>query len=514
MKPASRTRGAGSKYELHDPVNVKWSDGKQYPGFIVRVMADATRFEVYFHEDDSTGPVDKSRLSERKGQKFDPSKYKKREEKKAQTPKTIIKKRKVKDDAEAGTKKKVVQKKKLKKEEAKQVVKKKQTNKEEAKQVAKKTNNETPKNNPFTGLVKTKIEQKFEEDEAAGAKKKKTGRKKNAETLKWEEVRRKLQTDKNGNARYCFRRGCHKQCISTVLGGVGTHPFATVRETRAPFIQAHECFIAGNNSWNPWDPGFAGDHGLMHTYNLQNFPNTQTEFHYFRQCESSPWKRGYHGKKAAGAYLYLGKYKVDPETPVQTVSFQDLPLKTQNAHAAGEWKWYHKQIFVENDGPNWPGPYMEAFVIMSRLTYDEEYGEGEYMKLSKKKREILAIYSDLYDANAGVDLCGVKFVSYDEALYEKLVEIDAIAKNGEAQVEIEEDQLGRYLAYERFVQMEGAANIPGPTIYRQLPEDKNFDTGESLDEQLIAHFGSASADQRDQMVEMLKSSGINKVSFM
>ena len=32
--------------------------------------------------------------------------------------------------------------------------------------------------------------------------------------------------------------------------------------------------------------------------------------------------------------------------------------------------------------------------------------------------------------------------------------------------------------------------------------------------QLIAHFGSASADQRDQMVEMLKCSGINKVSFM
>ena len=73
---------------------------------------------------------------------------------------------------------------------------------------------------------------------------------------------------------------------------------------------------------------------------------------------------------------------------------------------------------------------------------------------------------------------------------------------------------GRYLAYERFVTMEGAANIPGPTIYRHLPEDKNFDTGESIDEQLIAHFGSASADQRDQMVEMLKSSGINKVSFM
>ena len=63
---------------------------------------------------------------------------------------------------------------------------------------------------------------------------------------------------------------------------------------------------------------------------------------------------------------------------------------------------------------------------------------------------------------------------------------------------------GRYLAYERFVATEGAANIP---TSNSLDEQQ-------LKEQISAHFGSASADQRDQISEMLKNSGINKVSFI
>ena len=42
----------------------------------------------------------------------------------------------------------------------------------------------------------------------------------------------------------------------------------------------------------------------------------------------------------------------------------------------------------------------------------------------------------------GVTLRAVKFVSYDEALYERLVEINAIAKNGTAQVQTEDTELG------------------------------------------------------------------------
>ena len=75
--------------------------------------------------------------------------------------------------------------------------------------------------------------------------------------------RRRYQTDKNGAARYCFRRGCHKQCITTVLGGSGIEPFAIPKVSHEPFIKAGEVYIAGSNDFNPWDAAFAGDHGLI-----------------------------------------------------------------------------------------------------------------------------------------------------------------------------------------------------------------------------------------------------------
>ena len=33
-------------------------------------------------------------------------------------------------------------------------------------------------------------------------------------------------------------------------------------------------------------------------------------------------EKGYHGKQAAGTHLYLGKYKVDEETPEQTLGLK------------------------------------------------------------------------------------------------------------------------------------------------------------------------------------------------
>ena len=38
-------------------------------------------------------------------------------------------------------------------------------------------------------------------------------------------VRAKIManTDPDGNPRKVFRRGCHPQCVTTILGGCGTH---------------------------------------------------------------------------------------------------------------------------------------------------------------------------------------------------------------------------------------------------------------------------------------------------
>ena len=74
----------------------------------------------------------------------------------------------------------------------------------------------------------------------------------------------------HGTARYCFRRGCHKQCITTVLGGSGIDPFASPKVSHEPFIKAGEVYIAGSNDFNPWDAACPGDHG---------------------QGKKNPWKR-------------------------------------------------------------------------------------------------------------------------------------------------------------------------------------------------------------------------------
>ena len=280
------------------------------------------------------------------------------------------------------------------------------------------------------GIVKVKVEQKAEEDEAMLEKKSKCcGRVKSAQTLKWEKTRRLYQTDKRGTARYCFRRGCHKECITTVLGGSGIEPCAVPSSSHDPFIEAGEVYIAGRNDFNPWDAAFPGDHGLVDADFFHRMPPDQKEFHYFRQCERSPWKRGYHGRRAAGTYLYLGKYQIDEETPEQTLKYKDLPSSTQDAYV--EYKWKKKTFGL-----------CEEYFDLAQQVYDLVEGAGAFVALPEKKKETLSYHAILCEINQGVTLRGVKFVSYDEALYERLVEISAIAKNGTAQVESDDAELG------------------------------------------------------------------------
>ena len=78
----------------------------------------------------------------------------------------------------------------------------------------------------------------------------------------------------------------------------------------------------------------------------------------------------------------------------------------------------------------------------ARQMYDQVEGAGAFMALAEKEREKLCYHAILCELDAGVTLRAVKFVSYDEALYERLVEINAIAKNGTAQVQTEDTELG------------------------------------------------------------------------
>jgi hypothetical protein len=73
----------------------------------------------------------------------------------------------------------------------------------------------------------------------------------------------KANTDpKTKQGRFVFRRGCHRQCITQVLGGSGVDPWPTVSKVPAlhnmndgdPFIKPGEFYVAGNEDWNPFGP--------------------------------------------------------------------------------------------------------------------------------------------------------------------------------------------------------------------------------------------------------------------
>ena len=96
-----------------------------------------------------------------------------------------------------------------------------------------------------------------------------------------------------------------------------------------------------------------------------------------------------------------------------------------------EYEWKKKRLWL----------FEEDFAL-ARQRYDRDEGVGAFMALTEKEREKMCLHAILCELNDGVTLRAVKFASYDEALYERLVEINAIAKNGTAQVQTEDMELG------------------------------------------------------------------------
>eukprot|EP00978_Attheya_sp_CCMP212_P014032 scaffold35594_cov57-Attheya_sp.AAC.1 len=132
-----------------------------------------------------------------------------------------------------------------------------------------------------------------------------------------------------GKGRKVFRRGCHKQRLTTILGGSGMHPSPKVSKPpivngfdENPFIKKDEFYIAGRGDWNPWGPVFPGDSGLLASDLIHN-EGQQTHFHVFVQCSAQRHQPHYHGKEAREKRLYVGKYKcvpLDSEAEIQETS--------------------------------------------------------------------------------------------------------------------------------------------------------------------------------------------------
>ena len=234
-----------------------------------------------------------------------------------------------------------------------------------------------------------------------------------------EERAKYLLEPSSGKPRKVFRRGCHCSCITTVLGGIGCRPAPRVKKDRE-FIKKGEFYIAGREDWNPYDPVYAGDKGVINSVFF--LESSQPYFHLFRQCSTVHHKSGYYGKQAAGGYLYLGVYEVDPEDLPQGISFRDLPRETRHIHAYQDVVKHGKRCSADK------------FALAAAIQPEE------WPKLEHQEKCIEAMLVELESNNNAVWYTPVRFVRYDEGLYSELVRIGAVAKNGKAIIDL--DDLG------------------------------------------------------------------------
>uniref|UniRef100_A0A7S3C1L8 Uncharacterized protein n=1 Tax=Haptolina ericina TaxID=156174 RepID=A0A7S3C1L8_9EUKA len=246
------------------------------------------------------------------------------------------------------------------------------------------------------------IREKFEYMEKAPAGPK------DVATLAQEALRAKLQTTPDGRPRAVFRAGCHAQCLTQVLGGVGTHDFRVANEDHIlrdghVLIRKGEFYLWGLADWNPWAPSFAGDTGMYMFWDLaaELKKTGQKSFHLFRHCTDNKLKMppsAWHGKDAAKKALYLGMYTVDDEC-TQEMHYNDLaPVYTAT-----------QELLCEHDLKKGLGKSIEQI-----RQHHERKNESFTMQ------------------------CVVP-VGYDEKLYDELVR--ARANNGVVATDV--DELGR-----------------------------------------------------------------------
>jgi len=263
--------------------------------------------------------------------------------------------------------------------------------------------------------------------------------------------------------RALFRRGCHKLCITTVLGGSGTSPCPLVN--RVPdggnaFIQPGERYIAGQCDWNPWAPRFPGDNGLV---DADFVSHEQEEYHMFTSVSNDSDSPLYHGKKKKGAYLYLGKYSIPEQGAeddiVQGLRYEDLAPGLQ---------WFRAEYYNRKGcALAWTDPITnEQRQASADDITPEHYSRAQQEHCDEAVADAQGKWDDVSDAdraavsgswaackkralddakktfhqqdatvaawvvmlrakNYVINLVPVKFQRYDEALYEKLVAIGA-----------------------------------------------------------------------------------------
>jgi len=245
-----------------------------------------------------------------------------------------------------------------------------------------------------------------------------------------------------GKGRYVFRRACHPSCITTVLGGSGMDPWPVTKMDNE-FIKPGQIYVAGDEGWNPYGPRFPGDIGFVCTSALkfmQDAKSMQAEFHLFVQCASRPDKKQWQGQSAVGGRMYVGKYKFVEDGLEQEIPFESL-------HAV-----YRRYVakFIYRRAESW---YDEGYRTFKSRHYRAAKkrcgGDEDWEEMNTQEQHYAAVEEYLIETKYTFQFLPVKFVGYDEALYKKLVSIDAVARSkGEKKhISVDPVELGRNYNY-------------------------------------------------------------------
>lgn len=259
----------------------------------------------------------------------------------------------------------------------------------------------------------------------------------NIERQKRYALRLRTNLTPDGRPRKVFRRGCDPACITQVLGGSGTEGGPIVKKPPKingqdnPFIKPGECYVAGRSDWNPWTPFFSGDRGFVNNY-FTGRAETMESFHLFLHCAKKKNVPYYHGKSAKGKYMYLGRYRLvpDDDDAVLDVTYGYSSLGTDSQVTMADYYRRHgvrenyDQVFeFDRDGRS----MKKKFYVKGKELY--ELDGKDWNKLGEDKQATLAWVEMLCSIKFQIVVVPVEFVSYDEAVYDRLVENDA--SNGE-----------------------------------------------------------------------------------
>jgi len=247
----------------------------------------------------------------------------------------------------------------------------------------------------------------------------------------------------DGKPRRVFRRGCHAQCITTVLGGCGTDCWPVVMnvpQAGTPFIEPGEFYVAGIEAWNSFGPQYPGATGFVNSEAINQNPDQDT-FHLFVQCSKKKTQKFWHGRDAIGGYHYMGVYRKaarsedEIEMEVRTiVKYVDLPF---------EYKESLADYFLDRPKQGVCMQYKslkDFFMKEAKELCDED----EWGGVTENKKETLAMLQCLVAMEFQFDLTPVESVGYDENLYQALVECGAAKVNNtqDGYVSVDPTELG------------------------------------------------------------------------